>query len=166
MDVPRGRKREKTQKKINHKQKRVHKNIARRHKQTHNNTPAREREKRERGNIDPRNLFGFFFFEKREIKKMDASERDALLDCERSYHGEDHLVSNPPASSSSSSSSFASRITTKSLVAGVAGMVLCAYSGHTVKRMLGAGQRGDAVRVFSFSIFFFFFGCRGFLMFA
>ena len=97
---------------------------------------------------------------------MDASERDALLDCERSYHGEDHLVSNPPASSSSSSSSFASRITTKSLVAGVAGMVLCAYSGHTVKRMLGAGQRGDAVRVFSFSIFFFFFfGCRGFLMF-
>jgi len=75
---------------------------------------------------------------------MDASERDALLDCERSYHGEDHLVSNPPASSSSSSSSFASRITTKSLVAGVAGMVLCAYSGHTVKRMLGAGQRGDA----------------------
>ena len=98
---------------------------------------------------------------------MDASERDALLDCERSYHGEDHLVSNPPASSSSSSSSFASRITTKSLVAGVAGMVLCAYSGHTVKRMLGAGQRGDAVRVFSFSIFFFFFfGCRGFLMFA
>jgi hypothetical protein len=81
---------------------------------------------------------------------MDASERDALLDCERSYHGEDHLVSNPPASSSSSSSSssFASRITTKSLVAGVAGMVLCAYSGHTVKRMLGAGQRGDAVRFF------------------
>ena len=79
---------------------------------------------------------------------MDASERDALLDCERSYHGED---SNPPASSSSSSSSsssFASRITTKSLVAGVAGMVLCAYSGHTVKRMLGAGQRGDAVRFF------------------
>jgi hypothetical protein len=78
---------------------------------------------------------------------MDASERDALLDCERSYH-EDH-ESNPPASSSSSSSSsssFASRITTKSLVAGVAGMVLCAYSGHAVKRMLGAGQRGDAVR--------------------
>jgi len=73
---------------------------------------------------------------------MDASERDALLDCERSYH--DH-ESNPPASSSSSSSSsFASRITTKSLVAGVAGMVLCAYSGHAVKRMLGAGQRGDA----------------------
>jgi hypothetical protein len=85
---------------------------------------------------------------------MDASERDALLDCERSYRGEDHL-SNPPiassSSSSSSSSSFASRITTKSLVAGVAGMVLCAYSGHTVKRMLGAGQRGDAVRVLVFS---------------
>ncbi len=74
---------------------------------------------------------------------MDASERDALLDCERSYH--EDRESNPPASSSSSSS-FASRITTKSLVAGVAGMVLCAYSGHAVKRMLGAGQRGDAVR--------------------
>ena len=92
---------------------------------------------------------------------MDASERDALLDCERSYHdGEAHL-SNPPmmassSSSSSSKSSFASRITTKSLVAGVAGMVLCAYSGHTVKRMLGAGQRGDAVR---FSFFHFLLLC-------
>ena len=47
----RGEEKEKTQKKINHKQKRVHKNIARRHRQTHNNTPAREREKREREGI-------------------------------------------------------------------------------------------------------------------
>ena len=123
--------------------KRVH-HITRRYRQTH--THPRERREREREREGTDRSTSAFYLDS-EIKEMDASERDALLDCERSYHGEDQL-SNPPASSSSSSSSssFASRITTKSLVAGVAGMVLCAYSGHTVKRMLGAGQRGDAVR--------------------
>ena len=81
-----------------------------------------------------------------------SSERDALLEND-SEHVERSIPIGMEASTSSnhssSSSSFASRITTKSFALGVAGMVLFAYGGHTVKqKMLGAEHGGDAVRFY------------------
>lgn len=80
------------------------------------------------------------------------SERDALLENDSEHHDERSIPVGMEASTSSthaSSSSFASRITTKSFALGVAGMVLFAYAGHTVKqRMLGAEHGGDAVRFY------------------
>ncbi|CAL6444317.1 unnamed protein product [Bathycoccus prasinos] len=77
------------------------------------------------------------------------SERDALLENDSEHHVERSIPVGMEASTSSnhssSSSSFASRITTKSFALGVAGMVLFAYGGHTVKqKMLGAEHGGDA----------------------
>lgn len=81
------------------------------------------------------------------------SERDALLENDSEHHVERSIPIGMEASTSSnhasSSSSFASRITTKSFALGVAGMVLFAYGGHTVKqKMLGAEHGGDAVRFY------------------
>ena len=92
------------------------------------------------------------------------SERDALLENDSEHHDERSIPVGMEASTSSnhaSSSSFASRITTKSFALGVAGMVLFAYGGHTVKqKMLGAEHGGDAVRLYHskrvpFIVFFF-----------
>jgi len=78
------------------------------------------------------------------------SERDALLENDSEHHERSIPVGMEASTSSNhSSSSFASRITTKSFALGVAGMVLFAYGGHTVKqKMLGAEHGGDAVRFY------------------
>ena len=90
------------------------------------------------------------------------SERDALLENDSEHHERSIPVGMEASTSSNhSSSSFASRITTKSFALGVAGMVLFAYGGHTVKqKMLGAEHGGDAVRLYHskrvpFIVFFF-----------
>ena len=96
---------------------------------------------------------------------MDDDERRALLDtkddddCERlSSSSSSNRSTSVPSSSAPATTTLASRLMTKSLLAGVAGMVACAYGGKAAKTLaLGAGQRGDAVRCFSSLVFDFFF---------